>query len=274
MSFTSPAKIIVCLAVLAMTPLATAHGAIVKAVGDAGGVGSALGIDPATPRDGTRRRPFQQDSTRFRGRTADTFGETVGAGPNQLESGTQAILDQNGGQLPQVSAGGEIRMTLHQVNSDGGGPYTCMINADGTGQDWEAIDVTLSPPGRNSRNPSGAATDFPLNAAIPADQNCTGTVAGQDNVCLVRCQNQARAGPFGGVVPVQLADGGSNSTATTSSATTSSAAETASTAGSVRTASPSTGSGGQAQATSQNVTTNTAVTSDKNNNGEEEDEEE
>lgn len=42
-------------------------------------------------------------------------------------------------------------------------------------------------------------------ASIPAGQNCTGTVAGQDNVCLVRCENEARAGPFGGVVPVQMA---------------------------------------------------------------------
>ena len=44
-------------------------------------------------------------------------------------------------------------------------------------------------------------------AAIPASQTCTGEVAGQDNVCLVRCKNAARAGPFGGVVPVQLASG-------------------------------------------------------------------
>lgn len=51
----------------------------------------------------------------------------------------------------------------------------------------------------------GATTDFPLNAEIPADQSCTGTVAGQQNVCLVRCQNPARAGPFGGIVPVQMA---------------------------------------------------------------------
>lgn len=57
----------------------------------------------------------------------------------------------------------------------------------------------------------GATTDFPLNAAIPANQACTGTVAGQQNVCLVRCQNPARAGPFGGVVPVQMA--GANNTA-------------------------------------------------------------
>lgn len=32
-------------------------------------------------------------------------------------------------------------------------------------------------------------------------------MAGQQNVCLVRCQNPANAGPFGGVVPVQMATG-------------------------------------------------------------------
>ena len=90
------------------------------------------------------------------------------------------------------------------------------------------IQVTQQVPGRNSRsnvslfpspflfilsatNPpspqAGAKTDFPLTASIPAAQTCTGTVAGQDNVCLVRCMNGARAGPFGGVVPVQMAAG-------------------------------------------------------------------
>jgi hypothetical protein len=58
------------------------------------------------------------------------------------------------------------------------------------------------------RNQDGEQTDFALTAAIPAGQTCTGTVAGQENVCLVRCQNSARAGPFGGVVPVQMADAG------------------------------------------------------------------
>lgn len=163
----------------------------------------ALGVDTSTPRDGTRRNPFQQDATRFKGDQADTFGETVGAGDNNLEAGTSAIMAETGDQLPQVTQGGEISMTLHQVNSDGGGPYTCMMNADATGQTWTNIQVTQSPPGRNSRFRQGAATDFPLKATIPANADCSGTVAGQDGVCLVRCQNDARAGPFGGVVPVQ-----------------------------------------------------------------------
>ncbi|KAK3991384.1 hypothetical protein QBC44DRAFT_393323 [Cladorrhinum sp. PSN332] len=197
------------LTLLAFHPtLISAHGAIVAATGNAGGTGMALGIDTSTPRDGTRRRPFQQDSTRFRGSAAETFGETLGGGDNQLEAGTQAIMAETGDQLPQITPGGEVQMTLHQVNADGGGPYECMINADGTGRNWQAVSVGTNVPGRRSRNREGESTDFPLTAEIPAGQACTGTVAGQDNVCLVRCQNSARAGPFGGVVPVQMVGAG------------------------------------------------------------------
>lgn len=195
-----------------LASLVAGHGAIISATGDAGGSGMALGVDTATPRDGTRRDPFQQDSTRFRGAAAATFGETVGAGDNQLEAGTRAIMAETGDSLPQVTKGGEVQMVLHQVNGDGGGPYTCAINADGTGANWTPITVTTTPPGQNSRNRSGAQTDFPLVAAVPQNQQCTGTVAGQDNVCLVRCENAARAGPFGGVVPVQMAGAAGNAT--------------------------------------------------------------
>ena len=137
---------------LAFPSLISAHGAIIAATGNAGGTGMALGVDTSTPRDGTRRRPFQQDSTRFRGSSARTFGETLAGGDNQLEAGTRAIMAETGDQLPQVTAGGEVQMTLHQVNADGGGPYECMINADGTGTQWTPITVGQNVPGRNSRN--------------------------------------------------------------------------------------------------------------------------
>ncbi|KAF2398290.1 hypothetical protein EJ06DRAFT_538861 [Trichodelitschia bisporula] len=203
MYFSTP----IAFAILAFTNLVAGHGAIVKAVGDAGGAGSAIGIDPATPRDGTGRNPFQQDSTRFRGQNKATCGQTLGGGENDIEAGTQAVLQQNGGTLPQVTAGGELQMTLHQVNGDGAGPYTCMIDATGTGTNWQAIKVTTQAPGNNGNNRATAKSDQALTAAIPADQTCTGTVAGQSNVCMVRCQNPARAGPFGGCMPVQLVQG-------------------------------------------------------------------
>ncbi|KAK3904076.1 hypothetical protein C8A05DRAFT_42812 [Staphylotrichum tortipilum] len=192
---------------LAAARLVAGHGAIIAAKGDAGGTGMALGIDTSTPRDGTRRNPFQQDTTRFRGSAAKTVGETLGGGNNNIEAGTQAILAETGDSLPQVTPGGEVQMTLHQVNGDGAGPFSCEINADGTAKTWTDIQVTTQVDGRNGRNNDGAKTDHPLAAAIPAGQTCTGTVAGQDNVCLVRCMNKARAGPFGGVVPVQMASG-------------------------------------------------------------------
>ncbi|KAI0173334.1 hypothetical protein GGR52DRAFT_381864 [Hypoxylon sp. FL1284] len=208
-------KTIVSLGFIATAQLVASHGAITNATGDAGGSGMGLGVDTSTPRDGTRRRPFQQDSTRFRGKQADTVGETIGNGDNDIEEGTQAIMAETGSQLPQITAGGQLKMTLHVVNADGAGPYTCMINDDGTGENWDDIEVTQSPPGDDSRDRKASKTDFPLTAAIPADQDCTGTVAGQDNACLVRCQNDARAGPFGGVVPVQMASGNATTTAAT-----------------------------------------------------------
>ncbi|OQV10600.1 hypothetical protein CLAIMM_14577 [Cladophialophora immunda] len=209
------------LGILAVAELVAGHGAIIAATGDAGGNGSALGIDPTTPRDGTRRRPFQQDTTRFAGDAADTFGETLEGGDNDPESGTAAVLAQNGGTLPQITAGGQVQMTLHQVNADGAGPYTCMINADATGTTWTKMTVSQNVPGVRGNDPKGAETDFPLTAEVPASQTCTGTVAGQENVCMVRCQNQALAGPFGGVVPVQLDSAATVATNTTSATSTS-----------------------------------------------------
>ena len=108
----------VLVSLLAGSQLVAGHGAIIKAVGDAGGQGSAIGIDPSTPRDGTKAKPFQQDSTRFKGQAAATCGETKGAGTNEIEAGTTTVMQQNGGTLPQITPGGEVQMTLHQVVRD------------------------------------------------------------------------------------------------------------------------------------------------------------
>ena len=98
-------------------------------------------------------------------------------------------------------------MTLHQVNGDGAGPYIAMIDATGTGTQWAPATVATNVDGNaRGRNNDNAKTDLPLNVAIPANQTCTGTVAGQSNVCMVRVQNPARAGPFGGCIPVQMAN--------------------------------------------------------------------
>lgn len=197
---------VVAFSLMASSTLVAGHGAIIKAVGDAGGAGSAIGVVPTTPRDGTNRNPFQQDSTRFRGDAKATCGETLGGGDNDIQAGTAQVMAMSGGALPQISAGGALMMTVHQVNSDGAGPYKCMIDASGTGTNWVPATVTQNLPGNDrGRNRDTQMQDLPLTVQIDAAQTCTGTVAGQSNVCMVRCENPARAGPFGGCVPVQMA---------------------------------------------------------------------
>ncbi len=116
-------------------------------------------------------------------------------------------------------------MTLHQVNTDGAGPYSCAIDTTGTGNDFStALTVLTQVDGQQGNNPNGQASDHTLAVAIPAGTECTGTVAGQSGVCMVRCNNPAQAGPFGGCVPVQQA--AVNGTATASAASTASSGVT------------------------------------------------
>lgn len=203
---------IVAISLLASSSLVAGHAAIIAATGDAGGAGSAIGVDPNTPRDGTKRNPFQQDATRFKGDAAAICGETLGGGANDINAGTAQVMQLNGATLPQISAGGALMMTVHQVNGDGAGPYKCMIDATGTGTAWTPMTVTQNLDGNaQGRNNDNQMQDLPLNVQVAATQTCTGTVAGQSNVCMVRCQNPARAGPFGGCVPVQMAGGAGKS---------------------------------------------------------------
>lgn len=41
-------------------------------------------------------------------------------------------------------------------------------------------------------------TDFPVQVQMPEGMTCDASVAGMDNVCVVRVRNGAAAGPFGG----------------------------------------------------------------------------
>ena len=94
-------------------------------------------------------------------------------------------------------------MTLHQVNADGAGPMACSIDTSGKGTSFQAMQITTNVPGTNGKS-NTQNKDFPLVATMPAGVTaCAGKVAGVSGVCFVKCQNPA--GPFGGVVPVQIA---------------------------------------------------------------------
>lgn len=110
------------------------------------------------------------------------------------------------GQITQVKAGTAMTVTIHQVNADGAGPYTCDMDPTGnslgaTGQ--TPLTVTNNVPGANGFS-QAKTQDFNMTVTMPDSFNCTGGSTG--NICTVRCRNNALAGPFGGCFPVQQID--------------------------------------------------------------------
>lgn len=113
--------------------------------------------------------------------------------------------------LPTCSDSGEITMTFHQVNQDGAGPLTAQIDATSGGTDPAAFQdakVTQNVPGIGIGGLSAAqTTDFPVKVQMPAGMTCSGSAGGASNVCVVRMQNSALAGPFGGSAAFTMSAG-------------------------------------------------------------------
>ncbi|KAL5640119.1 hypothetical protein ACGC1H_007417 [Rhizoctonia solani] len=199
----------------ALISLVAAHGTITAVTGANGITGAGMGIDPATPRDGTRAKPFQQDTSVIRDREIASgkvgpCGRTSQKGAIDMAAEMEAASSAG---IPSATASGEIQMTLHQVNQDGAGPYTCDISADG-GNSFQAAKVTKNVPGAFLGLSTATAEDFPLNVQMPAGMQCAGGPNG--DACVVRCRNATPAGPFGScavVTNAEPAGGAKNSTA-------------------------------------------------------------
>ncbi|CAD6501051.1 BgTH12-06751 [Blumeria graminis f. sp. triticale] len=124
-----------------------------------------------------------------------------------METGVKAAAGVGAASgMPTCSDDGKVKMTYHQVNQDGAGPLTAMIDATSGGTDPDAFksaEVTQNVPGIGIGGLSAAAVmDFPVEVQMPAGMTCSGTVGDAQNVCIVRMQNAAAAGPFGGSVAV------------------------------------------------------------------------
>jgi len=195
---------------------AQAHGTITLVTGANGVNGAGFGIIASTPRDGSSKVPFEQDTSVIRdldiklGKTG-VCGSTKAGGNNDVASQLAAASAAG---LPSAAADGTVSMTLHQVNQDGAGPFTCEVSGDG-GNTFVAATVTTQVPGKFGLS-LAQATDFPLAAQIPAGTACTAGPNG--DACIMRCRNPALAGPFGSCVAVT--NGSGNSTAAAVAAST------------------------------------------------------
>ncbi|KAK6344951.1 hypothetical protein TWF718_006900 [Orbilia javanica] len=121
-----------------------------------------------------------------------------------IASEVQKLVDRNA--LPQVTKGGHLVMKIHQINADGAGPYKCFIDYGGTAGAWNAtlaVKWQVKFTGKKSTNNHGSLKNQQLKVKLPDNMECRGSYGGQNNICMVRCQNSAPNGPFGGCVPIQ-----------------------------------------------------------------------
>jgi hypothetical protein len=224
------------LAALVASPLVAAHGKVSVVTGDAGGNGTALGIQGAVVPGAGSNSKTEVDTTVF-GSTkvaTDGLGRTTGNGKNTVADATAAMA-ASGSTLPQVSASnGTLTGTVHIVTTDGAGPYSAIVDSTGTGafSTGTKATVTTQVPGKDGNiSPNGTVRrllarmglmkraanvnkDFPIAVSIPAGTTCSGTVGGQSGVCLVKIANSNPAGPFGGVVAIQMAGAAAGNTTT------------------------------------------------------------
>jgi len=187
-----------------------AHGTITGVTGANGVQAAGFGIIATTPRNGGLPKPFEQDTSVIRnnaiasGKTG-VCGSTAAGGNNDVASQLAAASAAG---LPTAAADGSVTMTLHQVNQDGAGPFTCDVSGDG-GNTFQPATVTTQVPGKFGLS-LAVAQDFPLVAQMPAGMACTAGPNG--DACIMRCRNPALAGPFGSCVAVSNGSGG-NATA-------------------------------------------------------------
>ncbi|KAK2759243.1 cas1 appressorium specific protein [Colletotrichum kahawae] len=220
---------------LAAAPLVAAHGKPVVLTGNLGGNGTALanqgGVVPLT---GPNKKT-EVDTTVFKSKNimTDGLGRTTGNGKVQVAD-IDAANAMSGGTLPQVSStGGSISGTFHVVTTDGAGPLCAVLDPTGTGSFSNGVELTATQnvPGNNGNiRPNGQVPgqknardlferaiykraanvnkDFPMAFSVPDGTQCTGTSGNLQNVCLVKIANNNGAGPFGGVMAIQIPPAG------------------------------------------------------------------
>ncbi|KAH8722574.1 hypothetical protein GQ44DRAFT_622422 [Phaeosphaeriaceae sp. PMI808] len=185
-----------------------AAAAISMFMGGAAGAGAATGATAATAATGAKaggrkntQRGLLDALTGGKGKGGAGAGAKTAKGTTEQGVAAAAGTGATSG-LPTTADDGTITMTFHQVNQDGAGPLTAQIDPTSVGTDpaaFQNAQVTQNVPGIGIGGLSGASVeDFPVKVQMPAGMTCSGTAGGATNVCVVRMQNSALAGPFGG----------------------------------------------------------------------------
>ncbi|KAJ3085385.1 hypothetical protein HK102_014213 [Quaeritorhiza haematococci] len=84
-----------------------------------------------------------------------------------------------------VTPGSTAQIQWFQQNGDGAGPLEAAIDATGTGNKFQAINVSKNIPGQAGRNKDTSRQTLDLAVEIPQDLRCSGP----NDACLLRLTN-------------------------------------------------------------------------------------
>jgi len=121
--------------------------------------------------------PCQQDTTIIRdaeiaANVVNECGRTELTGNIDVGENTENALAA--GAVTKVTKGGSVVVTIHQVNADGAGPYTCDLDeTSNSGVISQNLTVTNNVPGVNGLS-QAKTTDFNITVTMPTDLACTG----------------------------------------------------------------------------------------------------
>ncbi|GAD95364.1 hypothetical protein SNOG_11034 [Paecilomyces variotii No. 5] len=186
------------------------HGVILAVEGEKGSPESrGFLVNTTLPRNCINISPCQQDTTIIRDEEmnqniVNTCGRTELNGNVDVGQETEKELAAN--RVTSVQKGSTLAVTIHQVNADGAGPYSCDLDPTSNSlatNEFIPLQVSNNVPGTNGLS-QAKFQNFTINVQLPKDLNCTGASTG--NICTVRCRNNALAGPFGGCFAVKQSD--------------------------------------------------------------------
>lgn len=136
-------------------------------------------VDPAQARNCSLISACQLDTNLIRDAEIDANLVNL-CGRNQLIGNIDIALHTENalaaGAVTQVKRGSEITITMHQVNSDGAGPYECDID-EGSNSSLMIKKLTMinNVPGVNGVS-QAMIKDFNITAKMPDDFTCYGGV--------------------------------------------------------------------------------------------------
>ncbi|EPS38882.1 hypothetical protein H072_7368 [Dactylellina haptotyla CBS 200.50] len=120
--------------------------------------------------------------------------------------------------IPKVTPGGFLKIDILQVNGDGAGPWVCYLDNAGKAQKpWTRLDMDTKAPYGQVPGVQGlkflpksnlTPIEHPFRVFMPANLKCTGSYGGMSDICMVRCQNNAPNGFFGGCIAIQVVNKG------------------------------------------------------------------